>query len=81
MPDLHVSAHAVERYIERVCPNASAEQAKDALTSPTITKAARFGAHYVKLGTGQHVVIEDQTIITVLPRGHWVGTFDRRNDR
>jgi hypothetical protein len=27
-----------------------------------------FGAHYVRLGTGQHVVIRDSAVITVLPK-------------
>lgn len=39
---------------------------------PAIVKAAEFGAPLVRLGTGQHVVLQGGTVITVLPKdaGH-----------
>jgi len=67
---LTVSSHAISRYRERVAP-VSYEDAKAALTSPTILFAAEYGAHYARLGTGQRVVIEDHCIVTVLPSDHY----------
>lgn len=81
MPDLHVTQHALERFIERVQPDASEDEARTALTSPAIALAANIGAPYVKLGTGQHVVLRRGAVVSVLPADTYVGTFDRRNDR
>lgn len=64
--DLHITAHAIERFIERVRP-VSTEEARAALSSPAILLAANIGAHYVPLGSKHRVVIHDHTIITVLP--------------
>lgn len=66
---IHITTHAIQRYTERVEPVTPA-QAHAALSSPTITLAAAFGAPYVKLGTGQRVVIHDGKVLTVLPIGH-----------
>ncbi len=63
---LHVTAHAISRFRERVARVSEAE-ARAALTSRTICLAADQHAPFVKLGTGQHVVIEDHRVITVLP--------------
>lgn len=75
MPDLHVTLHAIERFQERVA-RVGREQAKQALTSPAIILAAEFGAHYVRLGTGQHVVIIGHRVVTVLPKDTMLGVFD-----
>jgi len=64
---VHVTAHAVVRFIERVRP-CSEDQARIALSTPAISVAADFGAHSVKLGTGHRIVIEQGCIITVLPK-------------
>lgn len=66
-PDLHVTSHAVERCIERVPGIKTEIEARAVLTSPTIHLAADEGVPFVKLGTGQHVVIDRHRIITVLP--------------
>lgn len=63
---LHVTQHAVERFQERVS-NVTDAEAREALSSPTVRKAAEFGAPYVKLGTGQRIVLERDRVITVLP--------------
>lgn len=64
---LHITNHAILRYIERVAP-VSMEEARAALSTPMITRAAAFGARTVILGTGQRVLLREQTVITVLPR-------------
>lgn len=63
---IHVTAHAIERYQERVA-NVPDEEARVAICSPAVLKAAEFGATYVRLGTGQRIVIEDGRVVTVLP--------------
>lgn len=77
---VHVTAHAIERYQERVA-NVSDDEARQALSSPTIILAAKFGAAFVRLGTGQRVVIVDGAVITVRPvedgRGQLRGHFGR----
>lgn len=62
-----ITHHALSRAIERVPGIATVDQARALLSSPAIRLAARFGAHYVKLGSGHRVVVNDNTVITVLP--------------
>lgn len=62
----HITAHAISRYRERVSP-VDYDTAHEALSSATICKAVEIGAPYVKLGTGQHVVIVNGSVVTVLP--------------
>lgn len=66
MPDLHVSAHAISRYRERVRPCTEAE-ARLAMSSARIAAMIAFGARLVKLGTGHRLIIRDGTIVTVTP--------------
>lgn len=65
--NLHVTQHAIQRFQERVAP-VTPEEARAALSSPTIHKAVEFGAIAVTLGTGQRIVINDGSIITVLSK-------------
>ncbi len=65
---LRIAQHAIERCIERVAGCSTEEQARAVLSSRAVNQAHDFGAHYVRLGTGQHVVIRDGTVITVLPK-------------
>lgn len=74
-----ITHHARQRFRERVA-DLTDEAIDAALSSPTIIRAMQFGAPYVRLGTGQHVVIDGDVIVTVLPKDHRLGTFDRRND-
>lgn len=67
---IQVTAHALERYRERV-RMVSYEEARAALSSAVIARAIEFGAHYVRLGTGQRVVIEDGIVVIVLPAAHY----------
>lgn len=71
MAMVHITAHAVTRAMERIPGCKCEDDAKITLTSPAIVFAAEFGAHYVRLGTGQRVVIEDHCIVTVLPSEHY----------
>lgn len=66
MVELEVSAHAIERYRERVEDLPAIEVARR-LTGPIFRRAAQFGAPFVRLPTGQRAVLRDHTIITVLP--------------
>lgn len=79
--NLHVTTHATERYLERVNPRATWAEAEQALSSPFIQAAANWGVPFVKLGTGQRVVIQDHKIITVLPTGHLPGRLDSARHR
>lgn len=63
---MHVTDHAIERFRERVA-NLSKAEIVAALNSPAIQAADRFGAPFVKLGTGQRIVIHNHAVITVLP--------------
>lgn len=64
---LYVSLHAAQRYCERVNPRLTIAEAIDELQSTAIRKAAEFGAPYVKLGTGQRIVLQGWSVVTVLP--------------
>lgn len=78
---IRVTRHAAERYLERVDPRLTLAEAVKALSGHAIQRAADFGAPYVKLGTGQHVVLEGATVVTVLPRDQDLGCFDPARDR
>lgn len=71
MTDLHISSHAISRYIERCDPLADYDTAVAALSSPVIQQAADFGAQFVRLGTGHRVVIEQHTVVTVMPADNY----------
>lgn len=78
---LHVTAHAIIRFQQRVS-NVSEDIARQALSSTIIQRAAEFGAHYVRLGTGQRVVIDQGKVITVLPADHRPGSMSmERSER
>jgi hypothetical protein len=65
--DPRVTLHAIGRYLERV-DNCSPDEAIEALLSPAVKLAAKIGAPYVRLATGQRIAIDtDGTIMTVLP--------------
>lgn len=66
---LLISVHAICRYQERV-RNVSAAEARSALRSPAISLAADIGAPFVKLGTGQRVVLVGRHVVTVLAKDH-----------
>jgi hypothetical protein len=67
---LHITRHAIERYQQRVSP-VSDDEAREALSSPAVQIAAQIGAQFVRLPTGQRIVIHEHTIITVQPADHY----------
>lgn len=78
---IHVTHHAITRAMERVPGIRTEAQARALLSTRAIDAAAHFGAKYVRLGTGQRVVIECGSVVTVLPRetAPWrLGSFGDR---
>ena len=65
-----VTMHAAERYCERVNPALTVSQARSAIAAhaSAIECAIAFGAHVVRIGTGQKLVIEGDAVVTVAPR-------------
>jgi hypothetical protein len=63
---LRVSSHAISRYRSRVEP-VDYDTAHAALTTPAILAAAKFGCSSVRLPSGQRIIIEENTVVTVLP--------------
>lgn len=63
---IHVTAHAVVRYQERIA-NLSDDDVRARLDTPAIRAAIKFGAPYVRLGSGHRVVIANGAVVTVLP--------------
>lgn len=63
---LHVSYHAIQRYQERIA-NVTDDEARAVLSTPAIQAAAKFGAMFVRLGTGHRIAIQNMTVVTVLP--------------
>lgn len=71
---IHVSRHACERALERIDGLRSMDEAHDFLAQAVFARAATFaGRHtaYVRLGTGQRIVIIDGSVVTVLPADHF----------
>lgn len=78
---IYVTTHAIERWLERVDPRATWDEARAALNGPAIHLAADFGAPFLKLGTGQRVVIDHHRVITVLPKDISIGRLDPLRDQ
>jgi len=74
---IHVTAHAVSRYRERVEP-VGYDEAVAALTSPAVQAAFDFGARFVRLAGGQRIVIEDGRVVTVLPADNYRKQVQRK---
>jgi len=77
MPEpLTVSRHAMDRYRERVADLPDAEIFAR-LSGPTFELAAELGAPLVKLPTGHHAVLREETVVTILPADASVGSLDQ----
>lgn len=65
---IHITAHAAERFIERIDGRLTFDQAREAIAAhaPAIEKAAAFGCKVVKLGCGGRLVLEGTKVVTVL---------------
>lgn len=68
MNSLRVTRHAIERYRERVACLDDREVCRR-LNSSAVRCAAAIGAPFVRLPGGQRIVIVENSIVTVLPRG------------
>lgn len=71
MTAITITTHATQRWIERVDPGASFEQARAAIArhESAVLAASRFGCKTVKLGNGARFILDGATIITVIARG------------
>lgn len=79
MSDLFLTRHAIQRYRERVADVPAAEIWR-ALDCPAVQVAIAFGARFVRLSGGQRVVLEENRVVTILPRDRSRGSLDRRHD-
>lgn len=71
---IRVSAHAVERYRERVCPCSKAEARRRILVhTVALEKAVAFGACCVRTGGGVGLVLSGNTVSTVFGAGMRLG--------
>ncbi|WP_086619233.1 hypothetical protein [Erythrobacter tepidarius] len=80
MAEPFLTRHAIQRYRERVADLPAAEIWR-ALDVPAVRVAIEFGARFVRLAGGQRVVLEENRIVTILPRDHCRGSLSRRLDR
>lgn len=78
---IHITHHAITRAMERVPGIRTEAQARALLSTRAIDAAAHFGAKYVRLGTGQRVVIECGSVVTVLPSDTAVWKMGTTGDR
>lgn len=70
-PDLVVTMHARERWIERIDGQATIASAGATIAahSEAVRAAARFRYHCVKLPCGARLIIDGLNVVTVLARG------------
>jgi len=61
-----ITAHAVQRYQERVA-DVPVLEAMEALSCDAVKAAIKFGAKVVKLHGGQRIIIQGQSVVTVIP--------------
>ena len=80
MAEVFLTRHAIQRYRERVA-DVPAVEIWRALDCPAVRIAIDFGARFVRLSGGQRVVLEENRIVTILPRDRARGSLARRNDR
>lgn len=77
-PAIHVTHHAVERYQERV-RNLPDDQVRQLIcTSKAVQLAVSIGAPFVRLGTGQRLVLIEGRVVTVLPQDQYPTSLKRR---
>ncbi|WP_296717778.1 hypothetical protein [Erythrobacter sp.] len=79
MSDLYITRHAISRYRERVAdvPPAAIWRALDC---PAVRIAIQLGARYVRLSGGQRAVLQENRVITILPRDHHANLLRRDRD-
>lgn len=67
MNEPYVTDHALLRYMERVM-GIEVEKIREQMISETLRLGVEMGAASVKLGTGERMVLQGSTIVTVLPK-------------
>ena len=67
---IKITAHAISRYRERVAP-VDYDKAHAALSCRAVHIAAAFGAKFVRIATGQRIVLEGDTVVTVMPADNY----------
>ena len=67
---ISVTRHAVNRWMERIDRRASYDQADQAIRSHAraVCAAADFGCSVVKLATGDRLILDGRSVVTVLSR-------------
>ena len=76
---MNVTRHAAERWAERVTGNRGEPNSiRDAVAaieshSTAVKAAAKFGAKAVKLANKHRLVLQGDTVVTVLPEGRFAG--------
>lgn len=80
MAEVYLTRHAIQRYRERVA-DVSAVEIWRALDCPAVRAAIDFGARFVRLSGGQRVVLEENRVVTILPREFHETGLARRRDR
>jgi hypothetical protein len=74
---VHITNHAIDRFIERVAPVSRAEAARIMLAAErAIETAAAFGGRIVRLPSGARLICRGKPqirVVTVLERGHLEG--------
>ncbi len=80
MSEVFLTRYAIQRYRERVADVPAADIWR-ALDTPTVRIAIEFGARFVRLSGGQRIVLEQNRIVTILPRDRCRGSLARRLDR
>lgn len=79
MAEVYLTRNAIQRYRERVADVSPAEIWR-ALDCPAVRVAIEFGARFVRLSGGQRVVLEENRVVTILPRDRCRGSLHRGND-
>jgi hypothetical protein len=79
MPEVFLTLHAIKRYRERVADVPACEIWR-ALDCRAVRTAIDFGARYVRLSGGQRVVLDENRVVTILPKDfHETGLAPHRN--
>lgn len=64
---VHISDHAVLRYLERV-HHLDIEAIRDEMRCPALDTASRIGCNTVILGNGARLRLKGQHVVTVVPK-------------
>lgn len=80
MTAIIITAHAAERYQERIAPHLSLDQARAEIATHerAILCAANFGCSCVRLGNGAKLILAEDRVVTVIAR--WEFTANRKDD-